>query len=104
MSVVLPDPFGPMRPSTLPDVSSRLTSRSASRPPNRLETLSTSSSVTGRVGSLTRDHRFGLGPIRRPDQPVVIFDELHEPTGELRQPELVEAQHTGGGVELVRQQ
>jgi hypothetical protein len=38
-SVVLPDPFGPIRPQISPGATSKETPSSATMPPNRIETL-----------------------------------------------------------------
>ena len=38
ISVVLPEPFGPMSPTTLPRSTSKLTSDSAHKPPKRIPT------------------------------------------------------------------
>jgi hypothetical protein len=43
MSVVLPEPLGPMMPSRSPERTVRLTSESATKPPKRLVTASISS-------------------------------------------------------------
>src|SRR5712692_8833229 len=53
MSVVLPEPFGPMRPSRSPALTWRLTRLSAVKPPKRLVRPSTSRSApaTGRLPS-----------------------------------------------------
>src|SRR5882672_977404 len=47
--VVLPDPFGPMMPTSSPAASVKLTSWTARTPPKPFETLSTSSRATGGV-------------------------------------------------------
>src|ERR1041384_2981180 len=41
-NVVLPDPFGPIRPRISLSLTARLTSRTAATPPNDLETRSSS--------------------------------------------------------------
>src|SRR6266545_4366289 len=45
-AVVLPAPFGPMRPTSSPGRSARLKAESALRPPKRIVTLSSSSGFT----------------------------------------------------------
>src|SRR5206468_11920049 len=45
MSVVLPEPFGPMRPNRSPAFTDKLTRLSAVKPPNRLTRPSTSSNA-----------------------------------------------------------
>src|SRR5215468_1702608 len=64
--VVLPAPFGPISPKISPSCSVKLTWSRARTPPNRRETLSTSSSASGSTesrgstyGSLTRCHLLG---------------------------------------------
>src|ERR1700739_1020059 len=49
--VVLPAPLGPMRLTISPDPTPKVISESASRPPNRLETLFTSS-IAGRSATV----------------------------------------------------
>src|SRR3954470_18762255 len=46
-AVVLPAPFGPMRPTISNSLTSRLTSCSACRPPKRIDRSRTSSTDTG---------------------------------------------------------
>src|SRR5262245_53260907 len=61
-SVVLPAPFGPIRPTTSPRPTSRLTSDSARSPPNRTDTPPTRrSAASGFIG-----HRRAGGERRGP--------------------------------------
>src|ERR1044071_189467 len=51
ISVVLPDPLGPMRPKRSPAFTWRLTPFSAVKPPNRLTSASTSRSAPAMAAS-----------------------------------------------------
>src|ERR1700722_2620820 len=61
-SVVLPAPFGPMRPWTVPAGTVRSTSRSAWTPPKRTETLDTTRSANGGHRRLEGSRRSGRRP------------------------------------------
>src|SRR6267142_5558599 len=71
-AVVLPAPFGPMRPAIVPSSTARETSSSATMPPNRREACS-------------RERR----PIRKRDSTESIPDPKGLPAGEVLVPELL---------------
>ena len=52
MSVVLPDPFGPMRPKRSPALTDKVTPFSAVKPPKRLTSPCTSSSAGAKLSGL----------------------------------------------------
>src|SRR5260221_6512585 len=75
--VLLPEPFGPIRPSSSPSATSNETPPTAVKPPNRLVSFETSSSTSGREGVALREgqHRLG-GDLLRPDDAALAVDEL----------------------------
>src|SRR6266436_8988651 len=86
-SVVLPEPFGPMTPSSSPSCSVKLTSLTARTPPKPLDSRSTSRRGTSRVsavaGSTLREGGSGIGERGRrgflgPDQLLLAVDPLEK--------------------------
>src|SRR6266851_9944897 len=86
-SVVLPEPLGPMTPSSSPSSSVKLTSLTAWTPPKPLDSRSTSRRGMSRVrairGSTLREGRRGIGERSRrrllgPDQLLLAVDPLEE--------------------------
>src|SRR3954466_8176891 len=77
MSVDLPAPLSPTRPTTSPGMISRLTSLTAVRPPKRLTRLRTESiaSISARLRS-TGDHVTRLVDEHREDDHDADDDEL----------------------------
>src|SRR5712691_10290750 len=111
-SVVLPEPFGPMTPSSSPSSSVKLTSFTDRTPPKPFDSRSTSSRGMPRLtkppGSTLREGRGGIGEGRRrrllrPDQLLLAIDPLEQrllhDTGavgtELHGPD--DRRHAGGG-------
>src|SRR5690242_18938532 len=75
-SVVLPAPLGPMMPSRSPARTSRLTARTAVRPPNRLVTASSVSTIPPRPPA-RGDARQPLGrEAHDQDQHGAVDDEV----------------------------
>src|SRR5438093_849874 len=77
-SVVLPAPFGPIRPVTMPSSTSRSTPWSACTPPNRTSTSATSSSANAShllpedgVGVELAGVDGGRAPHGEPSEPLV---------------------------------
>src|SRR6266536_1007810 len=81
-SVVLPAPFGPMMPTRSPSPTSKLTSRTAVRPPKRLVTRSSVSMLTHSTASSPRadprrDAHQALGcPAHHQDEDRSVDDEV----------------------------
>src|SRR5579884_2379301 len=71
MSVVLPEPLGPMSPSTLPRSTSNVTASSAHRPPNRIPTLSIRIAISAMRSGLVRGQRGepGANAAAHPEEP-----------------------------------
>src|SRR5437868_15546567 len=80
--VLLPEPFGPMRPRISPSSSLNETLLTAVKPPNRLTSPATSSTpaLLRRVGRASRQfqHRFALLLRLRPDHIGLVVDILHD--------------------------
>ncbi len=57
-TVLLPEPFGPIRPTTLPASTSKLHWLTARRPPNRLVNPRTASLAPADMASIRSDHFF----------------------------------------------
>src|SRR5712692_9570150 len=77
--VLLPEPFGPMRPRNSPSATSKETPFTAVNPPKVLVSFETSKNTSGRerVALRERQHRVGGLDLARPGDARAAVDVLH---------------------------